>query len=149
MSEIYEKLRDDVKATMKARDTDKLTALRTLDGAIQRVAIDENREIDDELVEAVIRRAVKDLVTANEQFEKGGRSDLIEKNQRELGWLEVYLPAQLDAAAVEAIIDKVIAESGAASKRDMGKVMGALKQRTDASQIDFGMASRIARGKLN
>lgn len=149
MSELYTQLRADILASAKARESDKLTALRTLDGAIQRVAIDENREIDDALVLSSLRKAVKDLKGASEMFAKGGRQDLVDKNALEISWLEAYLPRQIDGAQLEGIVDAAIAETGAETKRDMGKVMGMLKKRSDAAQIDFGAASKLIQSRLN
>lgn len=148
MSELYAQLRADIIAAMKARESDKATALRTMDGAIQRVAIDENRKIDDELVLATLRKAVKDLKGASEQFAQGGRQDLVAKNAAEIALLEKYLPQAIEGAALEAIVDDAIAQSGAATKRDMGKVMGVLKQRPDADRINFGEVSKLVQGKL-
>jgi hypothetical protein len=149
MSTLYAQLRADILAAAKARQMEKLTSLRTIDGAIQRVAIDENREIDDELVLATLRKAVKDLKGASEQFAQGGRQDLVAKNAAEVELLEVYLPQAIEGEKLEVIVDEAIAASGATTKRDMGKVMGQLKKRPDADQIDFGAASMLIQSKLD
>jgi|TARA_B110000438_G_C15765012_1_gene629137 uncharacterized protein YqeY len=148
MSELYAKLRADIITAVKARESDLALALRTLDGGIQRVAIDKNTEIDDALVVSIIRKAVKDMQGANEQFAKGGRDDLVVKNNTEIAWLEIYLPAQMDPAQVEALVKSAVAESGAASMKEMGKVMGILKQHPDAGLIDFGLVSKLVRAEL-
>lgn len=148
MSTIYETLRADIIAAVKNRDTALATILRTNDGAIQRASMDLNKPIDDELVIATLRKAVKNLAAANGEFEKGGRTDLIEANLREIAIIEKYLPATLNAAQLEALVAETIASTGAQSKKEMGKVIGALKQHPQAGLIDFGAVSKIVQSKL-
>ena len=148
MSKLYQQLRADVITAVKGRESDKALALRTADGAIQRAAIDEKTTISDALVIAVLRKAVKDLENAKEQFAKGGREDLVRKNEAELTWLNVYLPAQIDEDTLRAIVATAITESGASTPKEMGQVMGVLKRHPQAAEIDFGMASRIIRETL-
>lgn len=148
MPTIYETLRADIIAAVKARDTALATILRTNDGAIQRASLDLAKPIDDELVVATLRKAAKNLAAANTEFEKGGRKDLIDANLKEIAVLEKYLPAGLDAAKLEALVAEVIAATGAASKKEMGKVIGALKQRPEAPLIDFGAVSKLIQAKL-
>lgn len=147
MSKIYETLRADIVAAMKARNTS-LTSLRTADAAIQRASMDQSKPVDDALVIATLRKAVKNLTDAKVEFEKGGRTDLIAANDTEIKLLEKYLPAGLDAAKLEALINEVIAATGAQSKKEMGKVIGALKQRPEAGLIDFGAVSKLVQAKL-
>lgn len=149
MPTIYETLRADIVTAVKARDSALATILRTNDGAIQRASMDLNKPIDDELVVATLRKAVKNLQAANAEFEKGGRTDLIEANLKEIGVLEKYLPAGLDAARLKALVDEVIQATGAQSKKEMGKVIGALKQRPEAPLIDFGAVSKLIQEKLS
>jgi len=148
MPSIYETLRANIIVAMKARDTATATILRTADAAIQRSAMDQNKPIDDALTVTALRKAVKNLTDANIEFEKGNRADLVSANLIEIGILEKYLPAGLDAAKLEALIVEVIAATGAASKKEMGKVIAALKQRPEAGIIDFGAASKIVQSKL-
>lgn len=148
MASVYETLRADIITAMKARDTARATALRTMDAAIQRAALDGNKPLDDSLAIATIRKAVKNLSDARAEFEKGGRADLVAANTAEIGHLEKYLPQGLDAAKLEALIVEVIAATGATSKKEMGKVIGALKQRPEAGLIDFGAASKLVQAKL-
>ena len=148
MATIYEQLRADIVAAMRAREAVALTSLRTADAAIQRASIDGNKPIDDALVVATLRKAAKNLADAKVEFAKGGRTDLVAANDAEIKLLEKYLPQGLDASQLAALIADVIKETGAASKRDMGRVMGALKQRPEAGQIDFGAASKLVQGKL-
>lgn len=144
----YEKIRADIVAAMKARDAGTATALRTMDAAIQRAAMDANKPIDEALVTATLRKAVKNLSDARAEFEKGGRADLVAANSAEIAVLEKYLPAGLDPAKLEALIAEVIAATGATSKKEMGKVIGALKQRPEAALIDFAAASKLVQSKL-
>jgi uncharacterized protein len=148
MSPIYDQIRADIITAMKARDTATATALRTADAAIKRAAMDANKDIDDALVIATVRKAVKNLADAKVEFEKGGRADLVAANDTELKLLEKYLPQGLDAARVEALILEAIQETGAQSKKDMGKVIGALKKRPEAPLIDFGSVSKLVQAKL-
>lgn len=144
----YERLRADIVAAMKARDTVTATTLRTMDAAIQRAAMDANKPIDEALVIATLRKAVKNLSDARAEFEKGGRADLVAANSAEIAVLEKYLPQGLDPAKLEALIAEVIAATGATSKKEMGKVIGALKQRPEAPLIDFAAASKLVQAKL-
>jgi len=148
MPTTYETLRADIIVAMKARDSVTTTALRTADAAIKRVAMDANQEIDDALAIATLRKAVKNLADARVEFEKGGRADLVAANESEIRILEKYLPPGLDASKLEALIAAALQETGAVSKRDMGKVIGALKKSPEAARIDFGAASKIVQSKL-
>lgn len=148
MSSIYEQLRADIVTSMKARDQATTTILRTADAAIKRAAMDQNREIDDALTIATLRKAVKNLRDANAEFTKGGRTDLVAANDAEIAVLERFLPQGIDAAQIESIVAAAIAETGAQSRKEMGKVIGALKKRPDAGLIDFAAVSRIVQAKL-
>lgn len=148
MSSTYEKLRADIIVAMKARDTVATTALRTADAAIKRAAMDANKEIDEALAVTTLRKAVKNLVDANKEFEKGGRADLVAANTAEIKLLEKYLPQGLDAAKLDALIAEAIQSTGAQSKKEMGKVIAALKARPEASLIDFGAVSKLVQARL-
>lgn len=147
-SPTYDKLRADIITAMKARDSAATTALRTADAAIKRAALDANKDLDEPLVIATLRKAVKNLADAKAEFEKGGRADLVAANDAEIKLLEKYLPQGLDQAKVEALIAEAIQETGAQSKKDMGKVIGALKKRPEAPLIDFGAVSKLVQAKL-
>ncbi len=145
---LYERIRADVVTAMKARDTATLLALRTMDAAIQRAAMDQGKPVDDALATATLRKAVKNLGDARAEFEKGGRTDLVAANTAEIALLEKYLPAGLDAARLDALITAAIASTGALSRKEMGKVIGALKQLPEAGLIDFSQASKLVQAKL-
>ena len=148
MATLYETLRADIIVAMKARDSITTTALRTADAAIKRAAMDTNKEIDDALAITTVRKAVKNLADAIVEFEKGGRADLVAANQVEIRILEKYLPKGLDAATLDTLIAAAILETGALSKKEMGKVIGALKKHPDAALIDFGVVSKLVQAKL-
>lgn len=148
MSSLYDRLRADIIAAMKARDSARATALRTADASIQRAAMDADQPIDDALVVATLRKGVKNLQAANEDFTRGGRPDLVAANETEIALLENYLPQPLEGAALEALVQEAIQATGATSKKEMGKVISALKQRPEASRIDFGAVSKLVAGRL-
>jgi uncharacterized protein YqeY len=110
--------------------------------------MDLSKPIDDALVVATLKKGVKNLADANIEFEKGGRSDLIAANVAEIKLLEKYLPKAMDPAQLDAIVTEAIRESGAATRKDMGKVIGSLKKRPDAGLIDFAAASKLVQAKL-
>ncbi len=148
MSTTYERIRADIIVAMKARDSATTTALRTADAAIKRAAMDANKEHDEAMVIATIRKAVKNLSDAKVEFEKGGRADLVSANDVEIRLLEKYLPQGLAPAQVDALIAAAVQETGAQTKKDMGKVIGALKKLPEASQLDFGAVSKLVQAKL-
>ena len=148
MPTTYEKLRADIVIAMKARDSVTATSLRTVDAAIQRAAMDQNKPIEEALVVTTLRKAVKNLADAKVEFERGGRADLVAANENEIRILGKYLPQGLDAAKLEALIAAAIAETGAQSKKEMGKVIGALKKLPEAGLIDFGQVSKLVQAKL-
>jgi len=148
MATIYERIRADILTAVKARDTATALILRTTDAAIQRAAMDQSKPIDDALVITALRKAVKNLTDAKEEFLKGGRTDLVQANEAEIRVVEKYLPQGLEPARVDALIAEAIQETGAVSKKDMGKVIGALKKRPEAGLIDFGSVSKLIQSKL-
>lgn len=148
MASLYEQLRADIVTAMKARNTATTTALRSADAAIKKISIDTAKDIDDAMVLQVIRKSVKNLQDALSDFEKAGRTDLIDANKAEIAILEKYLPAALDASQLEALIAQVLAETGVSTKKEMGKAIGALKKRPEAGQIDFGAVSKLLQNRL-
>ena len=148
MPTIYERLRADIVTAMKAHDAAAATALRTADAAIQRSSMDLSKPIDDALVVATLRKAVKNLADAKIEFERGARADLVSANEAEIRLLEKYLPQGIGGAQFDALIGEAIKESGAVSRKEMGKVIGALKKRPEAALIDFGAASKLIQARL-
>jgi hypothetical protein len=148
MPTTYEQLRADIVTAMKARDTATATSLRTADAAIQRASMDLSKPIDDALVVGTLRKAVKNLADAKVEFEKGGRADLVTANETEIRLLEKYLPKGIEGAQLEALVAEAIKESGALTRKEMGKVIGVLKKRPEAALIDFSAASKLIQSKL-
>jgi hypothetical protein len=148
MSNLYEQLRADIVTAMKARDAATALSLRTADAAIQRSAMDLSKPIDDPLVIATLRKAVKNLSDAKVEFERGGRADLVTANETEIRLLEKFLPRGIDGPRLDTLIAEAIQESGAVSRKEMGKVIGVLKKRPEAPLIDFSAASKLIQAKL-
>lgn len=120
---LRQQLDADMKSAMKSRDSLRLETIRGVRGAIRNKEIDAGGELDDEAILRVIRTLVKQRSDSIEQYQAAGRSELAEKESAEKSVLEEYLPAGPDAAEVERVVVEVIAETGAAGPRDMGKVM--------------------------
>lgn len=148
MASTYETLRSDIITAMKARDGARTTMLRTMDAAIQRASMDQSKPIDEAMTVAAFRKAVKNLTDAKAEFERGGRADLAAANASEIAVLQAYLPAGIEGARLDQLIAEAILATGATSKKEMGKVIGALKQHPDAGLIDFGAASKAIQAKL-
>lgn len=141
------KINDDIKTAMKAGDKTRLGALRLINAAIQSAEIEAKGKIDDAAVIAVMTKMVKQRRDSIQQYEAGGRTDLADVEKAEIAVIEAYLPKQMDDAESAAAITSAIAETGAASAKDMGKVMAALKQGY-AGKMDFGSASGLVKGLL-
>ena len=141
------RLTDDMKAAMKSGEKDRLGVIRLINAAIKQREVDERIEITDAIVTAVLEKMVKQRKDSISQFEAAQREDLAAVERYELGVIQAYLPAQMDAAALEAEVGKAIAESGAQGATDMGKVMGVLKPRI-AGKADMGQASALVKKLL-
>ena len=144
---LREKINEDMKAAMKARETEKLGAIRLLQAALKQKEVDERIELTDEIVLAIIEKMLKQRRDSIEQFTAGNRLDLVAKEEFEVGVLSAYMPLQLSEAEVLAILDGVIAETGATSAKDMGKVMSALRPRV-AGRADMGKLSGMVKSRL-
>ena len=141
------KISHDLKAAMKAGDKQRVGTLRLINAAIQSAEIEAKKPIDDAAVLAVMTKMVKQRRDSIEQYTNGGRPDLAAVEQAEIAIIEAYLPKQMDDSAVAAAVAAAIAETGAASVKDMGKVMGVLKAKY-AGQMDFQKASAAVKGAL-
>lgn len=144
---LKERISEDMKAAMRARESDRLSAIRMLIAAIRQKEIDERITLDDAQTVAVVERLAKQRRDSIAQFEQAGRQDLVEREKFELGVLGGYLPQQADAAEVAAEIDTAIAQSGAAGPKDIGKVMAVLKPRL-AGRADLSAVSAQVRSRL-
>jgi len=144
---LKERVTEDMKAAMRAGEKERLATVRLLLAAIKQREVDERITLDDGQVLAVIEKMIKQRREAISQFESGGRSDLVAKETAEIGVLQAYLPAQLTPAEIDALIAEAIAATGAASVKDMGKVMGFVKPKAQG-RADMGALSARIKQKL-
>ena len=149
-------LRDDIKnalvSAMKNKEADKVNTLRLVQAAIKQKDIDARTKgvmdgVDDATVLSLLQGMIKQRKESIEMYKKGNREDLVAHEQAEIDVIQVFLPKQMDEAAMTEAIKAVIAETGAASIKDMGKVMGALRAKY-AGQMDFGAASGVIKTLL-
>jgi uncharacterized protein YqeY len=144
---LKERITQDMKDAMRSGEKERLGITRMLQAAIKQREVDERIALDDSQVLAVIEKMIKQRKEAITQFEAGGRADLAEKEGAEIKLLQGYLPEQLSQADLEALVAAAIAETGAASVKDMGKVMGLVKTRA-AGRADMGAVSALIKAKL-
>jgi uncharacterized protein YqeY len=146
---LKERITEDMKSAMRARDADRLSALRMLLAAMKQREVDERISLDDAQIAAIVEKLAKQRRDSITQFEAGGRQDLADREKFELTVLLGYLPEQADAAQIEAAIESAIAATGAAGPQDMGKVMtqvrAALAGRADMAAVSAQVKSRLAR----
>jgi hypothetical protein len=144
---LKDQLTADMKTAMKGGDKERLNVIRLILADIKRAEVDGRKELDDAALLGVLEKAVKQRRDSVEQFTRGGREDLATKEQAEIDILEKYLPAQLTESELDALIDEVIAATGAESIRDMGKVMAAIKSQA-AGKADMGAVSGRVKARL-
>ena len=144
---LKERSTEDMKTAMRAGEKERLATVRLLLAAIKQREVDERITLDDGQVLAVIEKMIKQRREAISQFESGGRSDLVAKETAEIGVQQAYLPAQLTPAEIDALIAEAIAATGAASVKDMGKVMGFVKPKAQG-RADMGALSARIKQKL-
>ncbi len=145
---LKERIKNDIKEAMRAKETAKRDTLRNLQAAIKQIEIDERRELSDADVEAVLLKYAKQREDAKTQFAVAGRDDLVAKEEAELAVVKSYLPEPLSDAELESILKEIIAQTGAESMKDMGKVMGAAKAQI-GSRADGGRINQIVKGLLS
>ena len=145
---LKDKITEDMKAAMRAKETARLGTIRLLLAAMKQQEVDERVELADADVLSIIEKMLKQRRESIAQFEKAGRTDLADTEKAEIGILQAYLPQQMSEAEVAAAIAAAIAESGAAGPKDMGKVMGLLKSRL-AGRTDMGKLSGLVKAKLS
>ena len=148
MSKITERIPEDMKTAMKAKDSAKLTVLRALKTALTNAAIEKGglgTELDDAEETAIVRKQVKQRQDSAKQFTDAGRAELAEKELEEIKVLEDYLPTQMSSEEVVALVEAVIAETGASTKADMGKVMGLLQQRSEGRADGKTLSQEVAK----
>jgi len=144
---LRDQINQDMKAAMRSRDEARLSAIRMLWAAIQRREVDERITLDDTQVLSVVEKTVRQSRDAVEQFLKGNRPDLADKENRDIAFWEVYLPAQASDEEVAKLVKEAIASTGAASIKDMGKVVGVLKPKLQG-RVDMGKVSALVKAQL-
>ena len=145
---LRDRITEDMKTAMRSGDRERLGHIRMLQAAIKQREVDERITLDDAQVIAVLEKMVKQRKESIAQFEAGGRTDLADKEKSEITLLQAYLPTQLTAVEVDAIIQEAIAATGAASVKDMGKVMAAVKAKA-AGRTDMGAVSARIKAALS
>ena len=148
MSALKHRINEDVKAAMRSKEKHRLAALRLITASIKQREVDERIELDDIQVMAVLDKMAKQHRDSIEQYTRAERADLVDQEQFELDIILGYLPRPLDPAEINARIDEIIAATGAASIRDMGKVMGQLKTALQG-RADMGKVSTLVKARLN
>ena len=134
------RITEDMKAAMRASEKERLSTIRMVQAAIKQREVDERITLDDAQVVAVLEKMVKQRRESIAHFEQGGRVDLADKEKTEIELLQAYLPEQLSATELDALIREAIVASGASSMKDMGKIMGAVKAKA-AGRADMGAVS--------
>ncbi|MEN9944707.1 MAG: hypothetical protein RLY18_665 [Pseudomonadota bacterium] len=144
---LKEQITEDMKSAMRAKEAERLGTIRLLLAAIKQREVDERITVDDAGIIAIVEKLIKQRKDSIEQFQKAGRTDLVDQESKELGILQAYMPAQLSEAEVQAAIQNTISSLGAAGPQDMGKVIGALKAQL-AGKADMGMVSSMVKAAL-
>ena len=144
---LKDRITDDMKSAMRAKDAARLLAIRGLLAAIKQREVDERIVLDDGAIVAIVDKLVKQRKDSIEQFTAGGRQDLVDKERGELQVLEGYLPTRLGADAIAAEVAALVAETGATGAADMGKVMAAAKARF-AGRAEMGLVSAAVKAAL-
>jgi len=146
-SPLKQRIQSDVTDAMRAKDKARLGTLRLVTAAIKQIEVDTRDELDDPGVLAVLEKMLKQRRDSLQQYTDAGRQDLADQESFEIGIIEAYMPAALPAQELAALIDAAIAEAGAESMRDMGKVMGLLKSQVQG-RADLGAVSGAVKQKL-
>ena len=144
---LKERITEDMKTAMRSGEKDRLAVIRLLQAAIKQREVDERIVLDDVQVTSVLEKMIKQRKESVVAFEKGGRADLVAKENAEIAVLQPYLPAQLSDAELDALIAEAISSTGAASIKDMGKVMGVVKGKA-AGRADMGAVGARIKQKL-
>ena len=148
MSDLIQAVSEATKDAMKARDKERVAVLRMVNAEFKRIEVDERRELNDTDAIAVMNKMLKQRQDAHRQFVDAKRDDLAQQEAYEIEIIQTFLPEQMSDNDLEALIEKVIVETGAAGMQDMGKVMGAVKSAA-AGQADMGKASALVKAKLS
>ena len=144
---LKERITDDMKAAMRAGEKERLGVIRMITSAIKQREVDERITLDDAQVLSVLEKMIKQRKESLVQFQAGNRQDLVEKEAAEITLLQGYLPSQLSAAEIDALITEAVAATGATSIKDMGKVMAVIKGKAQG-RADLGKVGAIIKAKL-
>ena len=144
--DLKSRIQEDVKDAMRARDRERLSALRLVTAAIKQKEVDDRVELDGAVI-GVLDKMIKQRRDSIEQFRRAGRDELADREDYEIRVIQSYMPAALDDAEVESLIDAALEQSGASSMKDMGKVMGALKAKIQG-RADMGAVSARVKARL-
>jgi len=147
MSELKQRIQDAMKAAMRAKDKPRLGVIRLIQSEFKRIEVDERIELDDARVLAVLDKMCKQRRDSVQQYLDAGRQELADQESFEIDVIQEFLPAALTEAELTELIEKAIADSGAESMRDMGKVMGLLKPQVQG-RADMGAVSQLIKAKL-
>jgi uncharacterized protein YqeY len=144
---LKERITEDMKTAMRAGEKDRLATIRLVLAAVKQIEVDERIVLDEPRMLAVLEKMAKQRKESMAEFEKGGRADLVAKEAAELVIIKGYLPEQMSDAELDALIAEAIASTGAASIKDMGKVMGVVKAKA-AGRADMGAVGARIKQKL-
>ena len=144
---LKERITDDMKTAMRAKDSERLGTIRLLQSAMKQKEVDERIELDDAAIVAIVDKMIKQRKDSIAAFEQAARQDLVDKEKTELTVLSAYLPERLSAQELTAAVQAIVAELGATGPGDMGKVMGAVKTRL-AGKADMGAVSAAVKAAL-
>lgn len=147
MSPLKDRVTEDMKAAMRAKDSERLSTIRMLLAACKQREVDERIELDDSAVVGLVDKLIKQRRDSITAFRQGGREDLAAKEAAEVAVLEAYLPQRLDAAAIAAAVASIVAELGAGAPGDMGRVMAAAKARL-GGQAEMALVSAAVKQAL-
>ncbi len=146
-SSLKQRIGEAMKDAMRAKDRDRLGTIRMMQAAIKQIEVDERIEVDDARILVILDKMVKQRRDAASQFLAANRQDLADREESEIAVIQEFLPAALDAEALDQLIDEAITASGAASMQEMGKVMGILKPQVQG-RADMGEVSRRVKERL-
>lgn len=147
MSDLKSRISDATKAAMKAREKGRVAALRMVNAEIKRVEVDERRDLEDDDVLAVLNRMLKQRRDSLEHYESAGREDLAAQERFEIELIGEFLPEPLSETELDAIIDAAVAEAGAETMKDMGKVMALLREQV-TGRADMAKVSQKVKARL-
>lgn len=144
---LKERIQQDMKDAMRAADKPRLATIRLILAAIKQIEVDERKDLDDTGITIVLDRMVKQRRESISQFEKAGRTDLVDQEAAELAIIQTYLPEPLSESELNALIDEAMAQTGASSIKDMGRVMALLKPELQG-RADMGAVSAMIKSRL-